>query len=91
MVVAIASWFRPTPTIKPATGPTYTSQEVADAKSKVCDAFGEAHSAIQLTGSRDRGPDYAIQLAAAVNARQALIAGSQLPFLDSQRHPSNVS
>jgi hypothetical protein len=75
--VAIGSWFRPAPTSKPAAGPTYTSQEIADAKSKVCTAFGKVHNAIQLTGARDRGPDYATQLASAVNARQALVAGSQ--------------
>jgi hypothetical protein len=75
--VAIGSWFRPVPTSKPAPGPTYTSQEIADAKSKVCTAFGKVHTAIQLTGARDRGPDYATQLASAVNARQALVAGSQ--------------
>lgn len=55
----------------------YANKEVADAKSAVCSAFAKVHNAIQLTGARDRGPDYATQLASAVNARQALIAGSQ--------------
>jgi hypothetical protein len=75
--VAIGSWFRPTPTNKPAPGPAYTSQQITDSKSKLCAAFSKVHNAIQVTSTRDRGPDYATQLASAVNARQALLAGSQ--------------
>jgi hypothetical protein len=75
--VAIGSWFRPTPANKPTPGPVYTSQQVTDSKSKLCAAFSKVHSAIQVTSTRDRGPDYATQLASAVNARQALLGGSQ--------------
>jgi hypothetical protein len=92
--VAIGSWFRPMPTNKPAIGPTYTSQEVADAKSKVCTAFDKAHKAIQLTGARDRGQDYATQLASAVNARQALVAGSEYlstTLSDAPATPPNIA
>jgi hypothetical protein len=92
--VAIVSWVRPTPADRPAIGPTYTSQESADAKSKVCTAFGKVHNAIQLTGARDRGPDYATQLASAVNARQALVAGSQYlstTLNDAPATPPNIA
>lgn len=75
--IAIGSWFRSMRTNNSGPRPAYTREEVADAKSAVCSAFGKVHNAIQLTGARDRGQDYATQLASAVNARQALVAGSQ--------------
>jgi hypothetical protein len=75
--VAIASWLRPIPTAKSAPSPAYSSQEVADAKSKVCAAFTKANNAVKAATARDKGSDYATQLASAVNVRQALLAGSQ--------------
>lgn len=75
--VAISSWFRPAPTNQAAVAAAFTNKEVAEAKSAVCNAISKVHNAIQLTGARDRGSDYSTQLASAVNARQALIAGNQ--------------
>jgi hypothetical protein len=74
--VAISSWFRPLPENKSA-APNYTSQQMADAKSKVCAAFTKANNAVRAATARDKGSDYATQLASAVNVRQALLAGSQ--------------
>lgn len=76
--VAFAGWFRPVP-IKPVTAPTpaYSIQQVGDAKSKVCAAFEKADSAVKASSARDKGSDYATQLATAVNVRQSLTAGSQ--------------
>lgn len=76
-VVAIGAWLRPLPTNKPAPLPSYSDQQATDAKSKVCAAFSKVHNAVLVTSARDKGPDYATQLASAVNARQALVAGSQ--------------
>jgi hypothetical protein len=74
--VAIGSWFRPLPVDKSA-APSYTSQQVTDAKSKVCAEFTKANNAVRAVIGRDKGSDYATQLASAVNVRQALLAGSQ--------------
>jgi hypothetical protein len=75
--VAIGSWFRPTSADKPSSGPTYTSQQVADSKSKVCAAFSNVDNAVRAATSRDKGQDYATQLASAVNVRQAMATGGQ--------------
>jgi hypothetical protein len=76
LAVAIVGWFRPLPP-KPPAAPSYSAQQVADAKSKVCAAFKKADSALRAASTRDKGQDYATQLATAVNVRQAFIAGSQ--------------
>ena len=78
--IAIACWFRPAPTASAPTkppGPTYTEQQITDAKASVCAAHQTVHQAVSLNFGRDRGTDPATQLASAVNARQALVAGSQ--------------
>lgn len=74
--VAIIGWFRPVPA-KTAPAPAYSNQQVADAKSKVCAAFEKVDNAVRATSARDKGSDYATQLATAVNVRQSLVAGSQ--------------
>jgi hypothetical protein len=75
--LAIGAWFRPLPSNKSAPAPNYTNQQVTDAKSKVCAAFDKVNNAVRTTTARDKGSDYATQLASAVNVRQALVAGSQ--------------
>ncbi|WP_133251023.1 hypothetical protein [Mycobacterium montefiorense] len=74
--VAIGSWLRPLPENK-STAPSYTTQQVADAKLKVCAPFTKANNAVRAATARDKGSDYATQLASAVNVRQALLAASQ--------------
>lgn len=75
--VAIVGWFRPVP-VKPAPpSPTYTSQQVADAKAKVCAAYEKVHSAVGVSMGRDLGSEPTSQLAVATSARQALLAGSE--------------
>jgi ribosomal protein S6 len=74
--VAIVGWFRPLP-VKPAPPPTYTDQQVADAKAKVCAAHERVHSAIKASTARDRGTDPTAQLVFAINGQQALLAGSE--------------
>ncbi|GLB83824.1 hypothetical protein [Mycobacterium kiyosense] len=73
----MGAWLRPIPQYHPPTPPTYTSQQIADAKAKVCAAYGSVHSAIEASASRDVGTDPTSKLAFAINGRQALLAGSQ--------------
>lgn len=75
--VAIGAWFRPLPKNEPPRAPTYSSQEVADAKSKVCAAYTKVHTAIAASSARDMGADPTSKLAFALNGRQALLAGSE--------------
>lgn len=74
--VAIVGWFRPVPA-KPPAAPTYTDQQVSDAKTKVCAAYDKVHSAVKASSARDEGTDPTAQLAFAINGRQALEAGSE--------------
>jgi len=89
--VAIGAWFRPLPKNEPPRAPTYSSQEVADAKSKVCAAFDRVREAVKVASARDKGPDYATQLASAINARQSLLAGSQYLSTNLNRYPATPS
>jgi len=74
--VAIVGWFRPVPAKSPP-APTYSNQQVADAKAKVCAAHEKVHSAIKASSARDRGTDPTAQLVFAINGQQAILAGSE--------------
>jgi hypothetical protein len=71
--------------------PSFTSEQVADAKSKVCASFEKADSAVKAASARDKGPDYATQLATAVNVRQSLTAGSQYLLTILNEEPATPS
>jgi hypothetical protein len=73
--VAIVGWFRPVPA-KPPPAPTYSNQQVADAKAKVCTAFDKVHQAVRSNFARDQGTDPNQQLLVAVTGQEALLAGS---------------
>jgi hypothetical protein len=75
---AVAAWLRPMPETKPATPsvPTFSDQQVADAKSKVCEAFEKAEKASKSNLGRSGGDDPNAQLLVAVNMRQVFMAGS---------------
>jgi hypothetical protein len=75
--VAIVGWFRPLPNNKPPPQPTYSDQQVADAKAKVCAAYQKVHTAIKAGSARDRGTDPTTQLVFAINGQQAILAGSE--------------
>ncbi|WP_197048144.1 hypothetical protein [Mycobacterium paragordonae] len=75
--IAVGAWFRPLPKNEPPRAPSYSSQEVADAKAKVCAAYAKVHSAITASSARDMGTDPIAKLAFALNGRQALLAGSE--------------
>jgi hypothetical protein len=75
---AIAAWLRPIPheasAMPPA--PTYSGQQVSDAKSKVCAAYQKVRSALAANATRTGGDDQNAQLTVAVNARQIYVASS---------------
>jgi hypothetical protein len=75
---AIAAWLRPIPHETSATppAPSYSEQQVADAKSKVCAAYEKVHRVVQMNLTRSGGDDPNSQLLVAVNARQVFVAGS---------------
>jgi hypothetical protein len=77
--VAVGAWFRPLPENKPASppAPTYTSQQIADAKTAVCSAFDKVHHAVDVANTRSGGDDPTAVLAVATAARQALDVGSR--------------
>jgi hypothetical protein len=76
---AIAAWLRPIPYNKSATAPapSYSEQQVADAKSKVCAAIEKVKKANTMNSNRNGGDDPNGQLLIAVNGRQVYIASSQ--------------
>ncbi|OSC39531.1 hypothetical protein [Mycobacterium decipiens] len=74
--VGIVGWFRPVPEKHPP-APTYTNQQVADAKAKVCAAYEQVRKAGDLAGSRNGGSDPTAILAVATSTRQVLEVGSR--------------
>lgn len=77
LAVAIIGWFRPLPA-KPPSSPTYTAQQTADSKAKVCATFEKVHQAVRGNFARDQGTDPNQKLLVAVTGQQALLAGSVL-------------
>jgi hypothetical protein len=71
---AVAAWLRPMPDTKVATplGPTFSQQQAAEAKSKVCGAFEKVWNAEQVAGARNGGADPTATLAVATSIRQVL-------------------
>lgn len=74
--VAIVGWFRPLPTNKPPAAPTYTEQQAAEAKVKVCGAFEKVAHALDIAAARTGGNDPISILAVATSARQVFDVGS---------------
>jgi hypothetical protein len=75
---AIAAWLRPIPGSTSATppAPTYSEQQVADAKSKVCAAYEKVLKTSNVNSARTAGDDPNSQLLIAVNMRQVFVASS---------------
>jgi hypothetical protein len=68
LVVGLVGWFRPVPhNNQPPSKPTYTAQQTADAKAKVCAAFAKLDRAGGVNNALPRGSDPVV---AAVNSRQ---------------------
>lgn len=78
VAVAIGAWFRPIPAATPTpAATTFTDQQIADAKSRVCEEFNMVHKAVVINTGRDGGGDPTATLAVAANARLSLAAGGQ--------------
>jgi hypothetical protein len=79
VAAAVAAWVRPIPESKsaspPSPAPTFSDQQITDAKAKVCAAYAKIHHAVDTNASRDGGNDPTAQLAVAVNMRQVYVAG----------------
>jgi hypothetical protein len=79
--LAVVGWFRPSQPPAQTTPPTYTNQQVSDAKSRACAAFDlvKKGTALQAQGGEsgaEPSDDPAMRKAQAANARLSLIAGA---------------
>jgi hypothetical protein len=80
--LAVVGWFRPAPPTPPrAAAPTYTEQQISDAKARACSAFGLVQKGVRLqTGASspaaESSNDPAMVEAQAANARLSMIAGA---------------
>jgi hypothetical protein len=94
-VLAIVGWFRPTPPppAPHAAAPTYTEQQIADAKTKACGAFELVDKGVVLqTGGGNPRPepsnDPVMAEARAADARLSLVAGSM--YLRDHLNPATA-
>jgi hypothetical protein len=87
---AVAAWLRPLPHYDSATIPahTFSDQEIAEAKSKVCAAYEKVHHASVTNSGRTGGNDPTAQLAVAINERQIYEAGSAYLFTTLGNEPA---
>jgi hypothetical protein len=78
VAAAVAAWLRPMPEAKSAapSAPTFSAQQVADAKAKVCAAYAKIHRVVDINAPRNGGDDPTAQLVVAVNMRQVYVVGS---------------
>jgi hypothetical protein len=74
--LAVVGWFRPSP--PPATStalPTYTEQQVSEARTSTCEAFAVVNKGITLQTNGADSDNPALVQAEAANARLATISG----------------
>jgi hypothetical protein len=78
VAAAVAAWLRPMPAEKSVapSAETFSAQQVADAKSKVCAAFEKVMKTSSVNSARALGDDPTSQLLIAVNMRQVFIVSS---------------
>jgi hypothetical protein len=75
LAVGFVGWFRPTPhNNQPPSKPTYTAQQTADAKAKVCAAFGQVDRALSVANALPSSSD---ALVTSLNIRQVFDVGSR--------------
>ena len=71
MAVGFVGWFRPVPHDNPPPPkPTYTAQQVAEAKATVCAAYSKLERAVTVANAVPDGANPNEQLAAATSMRQ---------------------
>jgi hypothetical protein len=89
LAVGIAAWFRPAPhNDQPPPKPAYTDQQAADAKAKVCAAFGKLERAVDIANAAPRGNDATSQLTESINVRQVFDVGSRYLFRTLAEEPA---
>jgi hypothetical protein len=78
VAAAVAAWLRPLPEAKSAapSAPTFSAQQVAGAKAKVCAAYAKVQKASSANQTRNGGDDPNLQLLVAVTMRQVFDSGS---------------
>jgi hypothetical protein len=74
--VTIGAWWWPASNNKSSATPTYTDQQIADAKAKVCVAFDKVRQAVSMNTNRSPGDDPTSVLTVATSARQTLDFGN---------------
>lgn len=89
--IAIGAWLRPVPKYQPPPAPTYSAQQVADAKAKVCAAYAKVRRALNVAGARDNTNDPATSLVVATSSRQALEVGSRYLLSELAEEPATAS
>ena len=85
IAVATAAWLR-TPRIDTPPPKTFTTQEVQEAKTNVCQAYKKVQRLNAAVTTKDAGGDPATAFSIAINARLGAIAGSQ--YLKSALEPA---
>jgi hypothetical protein len=78
VAAAVAAWLRPLPEAKSSapSAPSFSAQQVADAKSTVCAAYEKVLRTSNVNSARALGDDPTSQLLIAVNMRQVFIVSS---------------
>src|ERR1700722_3717131 len=89
--LAIVGWFRPTPSAPPprSTGPTFTEQQISDARSHACAAFELVNKGVRLETNGQLGSDPAMELAQGTNARLTTISSGW--YLKARLEPAAPS
>jgi hypothetical protein len=92
VAIGFVGWFRPAAHHdQPPSKPTYTDQQVAEAKAKVCAAFGKLERAVDVANAAPRGSDATAQLAESTNVRQVFDVGSRYLFTTLDEEPATAA
>jgi hypothetical protein len=90
--VAIVGWLRPLQDHKPGpAAPTYTNEQVANAKTNVCAAFEQVDRSLGVAQSFSGSSDPTAILAVATSTRQALDFGSRYLLMKLDAEPATPS
>jgi hypothetical protein len=88
LAVGVAAWFRPAKhDTQPPPNPTYTQQQIADAKAKVCAAVGKLDRAVSVGNAQPKGPD---PLVASINTTLAEEPATPADLAAAVRNEANT-
>lgn len=91
ITLAIGCWFRPPPSSQAPFKPTYTDQQVTQAKSAVCAASSKVDHALDLADAEPVSSDRTEQLAVAALSRVTFEAGSRYLLTTLAKEPATPS